>query len=275
MGSGPGTLYGLPKVHKQGAPLRPILAAYNTAAYKCAQFLVPLLEPLTTNNFTVKNSYEFKQSVCSLSPPSTAFMCSYDVTSLFTNIPLAETIDIICNTIFPTGNEIFHNFNKTDFHSFLTLTVSDPLFVFDGVYYTQRDGVAMGSPLGPTLANVFLAHHENIWLADCPQSFKPSSYYRYVDDTFTVFSNKSHSDQFLQYLNSKHPNISFTMEPEIDHKLAFLDTSISLVNDTFVCGVFRKKTFTGLGASYYSNTCLLYTSPSPRDKRQSRMPSSA
>ena len=173
VGSGPGILYGLPKVHKPGAPLRPILGAYNTAAYKCAKFLVPLLEPLTTNTYTVRNSYEFKNSICSLTGPSTAFMCSYDVTSLFTNIPLTETIDIICQTLFPTGSEIFHNFTKSDFNSFLTLVVSDPLFIFDGVYYTQSDGVAMGSPLGPTLANIFLSHHEKKWLDDCPLAFKP------------------------------------------------------------------------------------------------------
>ena len=254
VGSGPGKLYGLPKVHKPGVPLRPILAAYNTAAYKSAKFLVPLLEPLTSNRFTVKNSFEFHQSVSSLTPPPSAYMCSFDVTSLFTNIPLVETIDIICDTVFSDGTEVFHNFTKIDFKTFLTLAVSDPLFIFDGTFYTQRDGVAMGSPLGPTFANIFLSHHEERWLSNCPPAFKPFCYYRYVDDTFAVFKDKSDSDSFLQYLNSQHPNISFTIEPEINHTLPFLDSSISLVNGSFISGVYRKKTFTGLGTNYFSNT---------------------
>ena len=256
VGSGPGVLYGLPKVHKPNTPLRPILAAYNTAAYNSAKFLVPLLEPLTTNTFTLKNSYDFKNSICSLpNHNNSAFMCSYDVTSLFTNIPLTETSDIICNTLFPTGNEYFHNFCKSDFHTFLKLVVSDTLFVFDRTYYTQKDGVAMGSPLGPTFANIFLSHHEQKWLEECPSSFKPTAYFRYVDDTFTIFKDRSHSTSFLNYLNNKHPNISFTIETETDHKLSFLDTTISSAGGSFTCEVFRKETFTGLATSFYSNCC--------------------
>ena len=75
---------------------------------------------------------------------------------------------------------------------------------------------------------------------------------------------------FLAYLNSQHPNINFTAEYEIDFKLTFLDTLIFKTNNQFHSIVYRESTFSGLGMS-----CLLYTSPSPRDKRQSRMPSSA
>ena len=48
-GSAPGILYGLAKIHKPGIPFRPILAAYRTAVYKVAKFLVLLIEPFTSN----------------------------------------------------------------------------------------------------------------------------------------------------------------------------------------------------------------------------------
>ncbi|XP_069995004.1 uncharacterized protein [Penaeus vannamei] len=69
------------------------------------------------------------------------------------------------------------------------------------------EGVAMGSPLGPTLANIFMCHNEEIWLRDCPSDFKPVHYYRYVDDTLLLFKSRDHIDKFLEYLNKKHPNI--------------------------------------------------------------------
>ena len=112
-------------------PLRPILAAYNTATYKLAKHLVPLLEPFSSNNFTIKNSYKFKETLKSLNLPATPFMCSFDVTSLFTNIPLVETIEIICSEIL-TQNDTFHGFNRSSFKELLSLAVSEPLFMFHG-----------------------------------------------------------------------------------------------------------------------------------------------
>ena len=60
-------------------------------------------------------------------------------------------------------------------------------FVFDGKFYEHCDGVEMGSPLGPTLANVFMCHFESIWLENYPVHFKPIISRRFVDDTFLLF----------------------------------------------------------------------------------------
>ena len=48
------------------------------------------------------------------------------------------------------------------------------------------DGVAMGSPLYPSLANAFLPYHEQKWLDGCPSEFKPVFYRRYVDDVIFI-----------------------------------------------------------------------------------------
>ena len=74
-------------------------------------------------------------------------------------------------------------------------------FIFDGKFYEQCDGVAMGSPLGPTLANVFMCHFENSWLENCPSHFKPIIYRRFVDDTLLLFRSKDHVEKFRNYLN--------------------------------------------------------------------------
>ena len=76
--------------------------------------------------------------------------------------------------------------------------------------------------------------------------------------TFVLFTSQNHAVQFLDYLNSKHPNIKFTMDAEKDGKISFLDVSVSRKNDTFTTSVFRKDTFSGQGTSYFSYCCSLF-----------------
>ena len=86
-------LYGLCKTHKKFLdkcpPFRPILSAIKTPSYNLAKFLVLLIEPITKNNFTVKNSFEFSKEMCEQN--SEYFIASLDIESFFTNIPLEET----------------------------------------------------------------------------------------------------------------------------------------------------------------------------------------
>ena len=93
-----GVLYGLPKIHKQNLPLRPILAAYNTPNYKIAKYLCNILTPFSTNKYTLTNSVSLVPEI--LPQDSDLFMVSLDVTSLFTNVPLDFTINIILDKIF-------------------------------------------------------------------------------------------------------------------------------------------------------------------------------
>ena len=92
-------------------------------------------------------------------------MASLDVESLFTNIPLEETIKICCEALYK-NQELLSNINKNQFEKLLKAALCSNYFLFDGVFYQQVDGVAIGSPLGPSLANAFLAHYEQIWLND-------------------------------------------------------------------------------------------------------------
>ena len=121
--------------------------------------------------------------------------------------------------------------------------------------YKQIEGLGMGLPLGPTFANIFMSFNEQQWLADCPNSFKPVLYRRYVDDTFLLFILlycSAHSSLFLNYVNSKHPNIKFTMETESSNSLSFLDVKVSRNNNKFTTSVYRKPTFSGLGTSFFN-----------------------
>ena len=249
-GSKPGIMYGLPKVHKDNCPLRPIMSALGTFNYHLAKFLVPILAPITQNVFTVSDSFNFSKELGNLNIEN-CVMASFDVKSLFTNIPLKETIDICIENLFKDETTV-HNFNRKQLHQLLSFAATDCYFLFNEQVYKQVDGCAMGNPCGPTLANAFLSHHEVNWLNNCPIDFKPLFYRRYIDDTFMIFKSEEHIPLFLNYLNSQHPNIEFTSEIESEGKLPFLDINISRSNSTFSTSVYKKPTFTGLMTKFSS-----------------------
>ena len=147
---------------------------------------------------------------------------------------------------------------KKDFKELLTFAVKSSCFVFNNVFYQQIDGVAMGSPLGPTLANLFLAYYESKWLDNCPLKFRPMYYRRYVDDIFLMFKEKDHVKKFFRYMNSRHPNIRYTYEEEHQNKISFLDISITRCNNKLMTSIFRKKTFSGVYLNFYSHLPIDY-----------------
>ena len=160
VGTRPGIMYGNCKVHKQVdgcLPFRPILSALQTPTYNLAKFLVPILNLLTPNEYTVKDSFQFAEEICEQDPTLT--MGSLDVDSLFTNIPLDETIDIYVNQLFENTDTV-EGFKKSELTRLLCLAKKESYFIFNGLLYKQIDGVAMGSPLGPSLANTFLSYYE-------------------------------------------------------------------------------------------------------------------
>ena len=81
-------------------------------------------------------------------------------------------------------------------------------FIFSGKFYNQIDAVAMGSPLAPVLANIFMGFHKTKLLNGYNLN-KPKFYLRYVDDILAAFENQQDS---LNFLNNRHPNIKFMLE---------------------------------------------------------------
>ena len=156
-------------------------------------------------------------------------------------------IKICCDSLYE-NQELLCNICKNQFEKLLRGALSNNCFLFDGIIYQQIDGVVMGSPLGPSLADAFSAHYEQICVYDCPE-FKPVYYKRCVDDIFVLFRSPHHLGKFNEYLNSKHANIKFTTAKEVNGSLPFLDVLISRNKEGFTTTVYHKPTFSGV----YSN----------------------
>ena len=147
----------LSKIHKplvNGFPkLRPILSAINTGTYKWAKFFVPLLKPFTSNNYAVKDFFDFAKDITQQS--SKLFMAFLDVNSLFTNVPLDETIEICVNEVFKSSQTVSGLYKQV--LEMLSLTTKENVILFHQNYFSQIDRVAMGSPLVTTWLTLFYA----------------------------------------------------------------------------------------------------------------------
>ena len=91
-------------------------------------------------------------------------LVAFDVESLFTNIPLEECIDLAVNYISEGNPDL--KLTESELRSLFTVATAQTHFLFNGSFYDQIDGVAMGSPLAPVLANLFMGHHEKLWLGN-------------------------------------------------------------------------------------------------------------
>ena len=237
-------MYGLPKIHKKDVPLRPILPMTESAQHQIAKWLTSLLQPVLQNlssNF-VSDSFTFVKEVKKFTfSPSSVFLCFFDISSLFTNVPLAETIEICADALY-NDDSMAPSFPHNIFVELMQLATFSVEFSFNNNMHRQIDGVAMSSPLGPTLANIYVGYQEaklfNI-------AKRPLVYFRYVDDTFAVFNNEEDCNTFFIDLNSLHPSLRFTYEKESNHSLPFLDVLVERHDSEFLISIYRKPIFTG------------------------------
>ena len=130
--------------------------------------------------------------------------------------------------------------SDTELRDLFSVATAQTHFLFNGSFYDQIDGVAMPPPppLAPVLANLFMGRHEKSWLENVDAS---------EILTFCLFHSENDTLLFFHYINSRHPNIRFTMEKEADHRIPFLDVLIdNNCSHAPITSVYRKKTFTGL-----------------------------
>ena len=145
-------------------------------------------------------------------------MVSFDVVWLFTNVSLDETIDIIIKRIY--DKEINTDIPKTEMRELLYLYTKNAHFTINNKRYLQVDGVAMGSPPGPVLTNIFMVELEQNIIPTLSNDIL--LWKRYVDDTI-CFIKLTAINKALETLNSYHTNIEFTIEIESENKISFLD----------------------------------------------------
>ena len=237
----PGYFYGNPKTHKPDNPLRPIISQIPTPTYGVAKQLNSLLDPYIPRVCSLKSSSEFLEIL--KVKDRQGILASLDVSSLFTNVPIDETIGIILNCVYHNDSIPAPRLPSSILKKMLELcTKSTPFRSPEGKLFCQVDGVAMGSPLGVLFAEAYMSHIEALALSDMDK--KPFIYCRYIDDIFVDVADENQLDLLKMKLKDNSV-LDFTSELSVGNKIPFLDVNVDGSNGKYVTSVYRKPTDSG------------------------------
>ena len=247
--------YGLPKIHKKDMPLRPIVSGNGSVTESVAKHLSKILNEVKGKNpHSVKNSEDFVNKIKDLEVPPTQKMVSFDVSALFTSIPVEFALQAIKQKL--SNDESWKKlteFSLSQVLVLLELVLSTTYFMFRGKFYRQKFGAPMGSPISPGVADICMEVFEEDMLKDCPDHLAPKVWLRFVDDTFTTLHDYA-IEAFTTYLNSRNKHIQFTREVEENDQIPFLDVCVHLQDDgSLKTTVYRKPTHTDQYLNWESN----------------------
>jgi hypothetical protein len=242
-------LTGLPKLHKQNIPIRPLINYTTAPSYKIAKLLQQIIKNNINleNDRSIKNNIDFvnKIKVTKLLPQYK--IASFDIENLYTNVPVTDTIDILKENLIRKAT-----MNTQEINELIILVqkiLKQNYFTFNGQFYSQSKGLAMGSPLSGILAELYLNHFENKYLLSNNNIHHKNiiAYHRYVDDTFCVFNGSLRQlENMKKYMNSINNQIRFTLETEDNNCLNFLDLTLIKQKDCFKFNIYRKPTTTNI-----------------------------
>ena len=158
---------------------------------------------------------------------------------------MSYTINLVLDQIFTNGTKEFKGLSRKRLRKLFDWVCNKTTFQFDGHFYKQHDGVAMGSPIGPFMADLIMKHVVEQALKSTPLEHKPTAFYRYMDDCFVLSPSVQSLDTLFQHLNNVHTSIKFTKEMEIDHSLPFLDIKVTYTPNGFGTSTYHKPTNSG------------------------------
>ena len=249
VGSQPPRLYGLAKVHKPGIPLRPVLSMPGSAYHEIAKQIATWLSVVPECQINCSTESIVNQ-IKSVKLDKDEMLVSFDVVSLYTNVPVKESIQICADLLFDKY-KIGLPVDKDTFIELALLASSNVVMLTADGYYRQIEGLAMGSPCAPLLANG--------WLSQFDSSIKDNAkvYFRYMDDIGREI-NISKYETKLTEINSLHKSLQFTGEKEKDSTLPVLDTRLINREGNLSSTWYFKPSDTGLIMNYHALAPVKY-----------------
>ena len=202
------------------------------------------------NHYNTINSNTLANELVNLKINNHHRLLTLDIKDLYVNIPIQETLDI-------TEAQLnAHNDQKTTYQivTLLNTILWQNYFSFHGQINQPNKGVAMGSPISGTTAEIFLQKLENSFIKHLTDTRILSFYTRYVDDILLIYdSTRTSPDNILQYINTIHNNITLNPTMESANTINFLDLSITRKPTHLNTSIFHKPTSTDTTINFLSN----------------------
>ena len=248
----PPQIYGLPKIHKPGNPLRPIVSFYGTPLSALHKQLSNILRPLTQSSLRLKNTEDFLDKFRQDIDPAYGYFCSLDIKSLYTSCNMHAAVDIIKEKIRSNTEILPANITPEGISSLLNFSLDNAYLEYNSLFFRQNIGGPMGSPLTVALAEIRVSYIEDLAIRNSTDP--PSHYYHFVNDGFGHFRNRQHAESFLNHINSMAPDLEYTIEhPSADDSIPFLDI---LIHPDLSTSIYRKPTHTNLYTHYTSSATM-------------------
>ena len=224
--------YLLPKIHKTGNPGRPIVSACSCPTENIAAYLDRIMCPIVRNlNTYIKdtnhvlnifNDFRFDDNIT-----GERFLYSMDIKSLYTVIPNNSGLESLA--YFLDKRSVLEPPTST-LTSLAELVLILNAFTFNGDFYKQIGGVAMGSKMGPNYACLFVGYIEE-QIASQYTGFVPQLHKRYIDDVLGVACcSRLELENYISFVSNFHPALQFTHTIS-DTELSFLDMTLRITND--------------------------------------------
>jgi len=239
-------LYYLPKAHKPGTPLRPIVSGLKHPTIKISKFLDDLLRPLfdqMASKTTVTSGFELvkhlrKWSIINLKKDT--LLCTIDVSDLYTMIPQIEGVLSLKKMLDHLQLKDIKGLKTEAIIRLARFVMKNNYFSYNGQYYHQIRGGAMGSPLTLTIANCYMFFFEQDIIRQINNSF--GLYLRYIDDIFIIINwPQRHLLQQIDRWNKLDKNI--ILKSNINNQVNFLDLHIENQDGNLLTSVYHKPSY--------------------------------
>ncbi|XP_036320350.1 uncharacterized protein LOC118734769 [Rhagoletis pomonella] len=238
---------------KPGVPLRPIVSSIMVPCYKLSKYIGEILQSLISGKYNVKNAFNLKDKLTNVHVCDEDVLVSFDVLSLFTNIPTTLASRIIMNKWDLIQQKT--SIPKKKFHKIIDFCLKDNnYFMFSNKLYAQTFGMPMGNPISPTIADIIMDNLLDNTITELKEKFNIDIKFvtKYVDDIFAIIK-RNDANIILDTLNKYHNKLKFTMEIEKDSKIPFLDVCIYREKQNLLLDWYSKPTSSGRLINYFSS----------------------
>jgi hypothetical protein len=241
------------RTHKEDEPIRAVVNNTQAPSYKAAKFLNKKLQNLIylPDTHTTKNSHEIAQELNNIQINEDNRIITLDIKGLYVNLPIKYILLITefwlnkCNQDCVTTEQTLH---------LLEVIQKQNYFQYHNQFFQPNKGIAMGSPISGTLAEIYLIFLEETYEKHCLKNKEITYYKRYVDNILIIFNqNKISANTVLNIINNADEHLEFKMSKEENGNINYLDLSIQRNTNNVELSIYRKPTYVDITIHFSSN----------------------